>query len=297
MRRHVVALLSVTVLAVAIDLNPALVLAAGLNGPTPVELEVDFRSDQPTYFTGGPLPFALRVKLLPRVDQVTLGSDWYSRARVEFKSSDEKTWKRVAFRETAATPRTEPNATITLVPNKRGNSAYLVVPPQATESLPAGSYELRASVDLSVRLSDGSRTNVALEHSTAFEIAAVETSAQKSRFSEMLSTYQAETEKDFAAAAKTLEAGLRESGNTELNHRLGWLYQSRGDLEEAIAKYRLYIAWVRISGAPREPLRRGPQDIADELETVVIPILQRRIAERRHGDHKSQAEDLPVPKR
>ena len=262
---------TVTLLAVVLICLGSLAWGEAAKKPSPVYLEVDFRVDEPEYFAGGPMPFALRLRLVPGVQSVSVPSNWYKGARVGWAptgAGDHRGIK-ISPQITKATTGRQ-DKTVVLTPEKSGDSVYLVIPPDDTDGLASGGYVLQVTVNVP------GVTRGPIEHEAEFTVMAATSVEEKSRLVLMTATYQVENENDLEGAIETVENGLRETGDAGLNNRLGWLYESQGDLTKAIAAYGDYVTWARASGIPRHDTRRGPQEIADDLEAV-IAILQERV--------------------
>jgi hypothetical protein len=273
--RHHAALISAVALCCLLLPTLATRCVASTSDKSPaIELDLDFRVDDPTFFAGGPLPFALRVKLAPGARPVTVPEGWYHDARFAWGGAAGRDAV-VTTEPTAAMAGREQGASVELKPEKRGDSVYLVIGPQQTATLEPGRHVLRASVDVAVSGDAGGTTTVHLEREAELTIVPASTTEEKSRLSIMTATYQVENRDDLDGAIVTLQNGLRDTGDAELSYRLGWLYQSRGDLEEAIAAYQGYIDWARASGIPRQDAGRGPQEIADMLEQTIATLRQR----------------------
>ena len=274
MRRHTVKVVAVLLACLVLPARVSPRAAAGSTSSPLMALEIDFRVDEPVFFPGGPVPFALRLKLAPGASATSVPSDWYTAARVGWAAAGAAAQiAMVVTQSTAAMADRKAGAIVALTVEKRGDTAYLVIRPLDTRAMKDGTYVLNASVDVPI-LSGGGAT-VHLDHSAPFEIVSPATTEQKNRLCLMIATYQVENESDLNGAIATVEKGLQDTGAAELNYRLGWLYQSRPDLPKAIEAYEKYIAWARASGGPRRPLGRGPQEIADELEKVVSTLRDR----------------------
>lgn len=274
MRRYTVRVLAVLLASLVLPAWVSRCAAAGSSSSSLMDLEIDFRVDEPVFFPGGPVPFALRLKLAPGATTASVPSDWYTGAGVGWAAAGAAAQvTALVTQSTAAMTDRKTGLIVALTVEKRGDTAYLVIRPQDTRAMKDGTYILKAAVDVPI-LSGGGAT-VHLDHSAPFEIVSPATSEQKNRLCLMIATYQVENESDLDGAITTVEKGVQDTGAAELNYRLGWLYQSRPDLPKAIGAYEKYIAWARASGGPRLPTGRGPQEIADELEKVVSTLRDR----------------------
>lgn len=260
------------------DSMPAM---AAANDPA-LEFEVDFRLDEPVFYVGGPVTFALRLKLPPGANATAVSGDWYRTARVAWAPAGRGTSfagaNAVTPAETAAMSSRTAGAGVSLTPERRGDTAYFVLDPAVTRAMTPGRYELIGAVDVQTASPDRATTTHHYEHRAVFSIDAATTVAARTRLHLLTATYQVENQKNVRGAIRTLESGLRDGASPELNERLGRLYQSQGELAKAITANERYIAWAR-GAAPRG--EHGPQEIADELEQVNTILRTRLAAERK----------------
>lgn len=248
-----------------------------------VELVADPRTDDPTFFVGAPMPFAIRLLLAPEAKAATVATAWHQAARVEVSVAGgaPAEWRALPTLPMSATRADAANPVARLVPEKRGHSAYLVVPPDAMAALAPGDYRLRARVDVTVTPAAGADRALALEAGFPFRVAVAASPDEKMRVALLASQFTLETEGSLDVAIRELEEGLGASGRAEMRHHLGWLYVRKGDVGKAIECFRAYVTWARASGIPRvKCCGRDVQEIADELEAG-LPILEKRLAEER----------------
>lgn len=246
-----------------------------------VELVADPRTDDPTFFVGAPMPFAIRLLLAPEAKEAAVATAWHQAAKIEIARVADGApaeWKTIATVPMSATRAEAANPVAKLVPEKRGHSAFLVVPPEAMAALEPGEYRLRARADVKVTSPGSPEGTLSLEAGFPFAVALATTPDQKMRVALLASQFTMETEGSVDVAIRELEEGLGASGRPEMRHHLGWLYVRKGEIRKAIECFRAYVAWARASGVPRvKCCGRDVQEIADELESA-IPILEKRLA-------------------
>ena len=246
-----------------------------------VELVADPRADEAAFFVGAPMPFAIRLLLVPEAPEATVATSWHQTAKIEVAPEGSKEWKPLATIPMTATRADLANPTARLVPEQRGHAAYLVAPPAETAKLAPGAYRLRARAEVTVTGKDGAPRAETHEASFPFKVAAPATADDAMRVALLQSQFEMETDGTVDRAIAELEKGLAASGRPEMRHHLGWAYVRKGEIAKAIEQFRAYVAWARSSGIPRvKCCGRGVQEVADELDAV-IPILEKRLAEEK----------------